>query len=162
MCRAQVESLNSIYKPLNDYKSKLIHQLRLNGKHCEWGYYSGHFIRGGNDWLEEYYPIPVVSIAGIGDIGLDLEHIFIEGKMKREEALTFDFKMLEGYKFEVYGILNYLEDFYRKEMGVEAINKRILETEEKEIGISFFITYEEPIEVVLQVVNLLERIKLKQ
>lgn len=158
MCEVQIEMLNSIYKPLNDCKTKIINCLNLNGYGYKWGYYSGHYVKNNNEWLLEQFPIPVISVEEICDIGIDVIHIFIEGKLKRECALKFDFTLLKEYRFDVYGVEDYLNDFYNTGLSIEGIKEKILRSNEDEIGVSVFISHEEPIENILSVLGTLKRL----
>lgn len=153
----QLEVLNNIYKPLNEYKAKIINYLNLNGYSYKWGYYNGHYVKNNNEWLLEEYPIPVITVEEICDIGIDVSHVFIEGKLKRECASQFDFTLLKEYEFEVYGVQNYLNDFYNIALSVEGIKDRILSSNEDEIGVSLFISHEESIENILSVLGTLKR-----
>lgn len=136
------ETLNSIYKPLHERAKSIIDELKKNNYKFEWGYFGQHYIKHNDNWLVEYFPIPVIDVNGICDIGIDLEHIFIEYKMLKQKALNYDFNKLTKYKFEVYGVENYLNDFYNAEMDLNNIKNRILESEEKEVGISIFLDTE--------------------
>jgi len=136
------ETLNSIYKPLHERAKSIINELKKNNYKFGWGYFGQHYIKHNNNWLVEYFPIPVIDVNGICEIGIDLEHIFIEYKMLKQTALKYDFNKLTKYKFEVYGVENYLNDFYNAEMDLNDIKSRISESEEKEVGISIFLDTE--------------------
>jgi len=138
----KIEELNSIYKPLYERTKSILDELKKNGYKCKWGYFGQHYIKHNNNWIVEYFPIPVIDVNGICDIGIDLDHIFIEYKMLKQTALECDFNKLTKYKFEIYGVENYLNDFYNAEMDLNNINSRILESEEKELGISIFLDIE--------------------
>lgn len=105
----------------------------------------------------EHFPIPVITVEDICDIGVDLAHIFIEGKLKRECALKFDFSLLKEYRFEVYGVQDYLNDFYNASLSIEGIKDRILSSNEAEIGVSLFISHEGAIENILSILGTLKR-----
>lgn len=152
------ELLNTIYKPLQERVKSIVYKLKSNNYRCEWGYYGQHYIRHNNNWLEEYFPIPVINVVGVCEIGIDLEHIFIEYKMLKQTALNYDFNRLIKYKFEVYGVENYLNDFYNTEMDLNGINSKILESEEKEVGISIFLDKEVSLEDILNAVKDIEMI----
>ena len=153
----QVEILNNIYEPLNECKTKIINYLNLNRYSYKWGYYSGHYVKSNNKWLLEHFPIPVITVEDICDIRVDLAHIFIEGKLKRECALKFDFSLLKEYRFEVYGVQDYLNDFYNAGLSIEGIKDRILSSNEAEIGVSLFISHEGAIENILSILGTLKR-----
>ncbi len=152
----EFETLNNIYKPLYDYVKTTVDRLKSCGYKCEWGYYNYHYIRRNNDWALEYFPIPVIEVNGMCDIGIDLNHIFIEYKLIKKAALKYDFKKLKKYKFEIYGVEEYLDDFYNENMDFEGIKGRIDKSEETTIGISIFLNEKTPFEQILEVVKLIE------
>lgn len=152
------ELLNSIYKPLQERVKSIVNKLKSNNYKCEWSYFGQHYIKHNDDWCLEYFPIPVINVIGICEIGIGLEHIFIEYKMLKQTALNYDFNKLNKYKFEVYGVENYLNDFYNAEMDLNNIDSRILESKEKEVGISIFLEKEASLEDILIVVKDIEMI----
>jgi hypothetical protein len=154
----KLETLNSIYKPLQERVKSIVNKLKSNNYNCEWGYFGQHYIKHNNNWLVEYFPIPVIDVIGICEIGIDLEHIFIEYKILKQTALKYDFNKLIKCNFEVYGVENYLNDFYNAKMDLNDINSRILESEEKEVGISIFLDSEASLEDILNAVKNIELI----
>lgn len=158
MNTSQIELLNGIYKPLREYATQIIKYLKINDYRYKWGYYSGHYIRNNQEWILEEFPIPVITIEAVCEIGIDLSHIFMEGKLTREQAIKFDFSVLKDYKFEVYGIKDYLNDFYNENTELEGINDRIFSSSEDEIGVSLFVSHQEPIETIFSAINTLRRL----
>ena len=132
-----LQLLNEIYQSLNQKKKEMISRIKESGHLCTCGYYSQHSIRIKDEWVTEEYPIPVITIEGIGDIGFDLNHIFYEIIISKEHALKIDFTQFDGVCFEVYGALDYLNDFYNNTMQISLIHERIHRSDEAEIGISF-------------------------
>lgn len=101
-------------------------------------YFGGHYARNAQGSYEmDYFPIPVVTVKGLCDIEIGLEGINVSTKLKREAAIAFDYKQLVGQEFEVYGVEDYLNDFYRHGDCIETMLGRIKESEEKDIGFSF-------------------------
>lgn len=148
--------LNSIYKPLQEGVKSIVNKLKSNNYECEWGYFGQHYVRSNDEWLLEHFPIPVIDVNSICEIGIDLEHIFIEYKILRQTALNYDFNKLTKYKFEVYGVENYLNDFYNANMSLCDIRSRISESEEKEIGISIFLDIDTCLEDIFAIVKNIE------
>jgi len=134
-----IKKLNLIYEPLYKYTMKLVNELKELNYDAQWGFYGFHSIRHKDEFITEFFPIPVITVRDICDIGVDLNHIFIEGKLTREAAMKFDYSLLQDYTFEVYGINDYLNDFYNSKLDVEGIGRRIEESKEKEIGIQIFL-----------------------
>lgn len=85
-----------------------------------------------------------------------MNFIFIETKMKSETALKYDFSKLLKYKFEVYGIQEYLNDFYNDSLDTKDIIEKIKKSDEAEIGICFKIQYD-CIEQILEIIECLNK-----
>ena len=63
----------------------------------------------------DYYPIPVISIKGYCDIEIEIDEITISTKLKYNDALNFDYSKIMHYDFEMYGVKDYLKDYYVRE-----------------------------------------------
>lgn len=147
------ETLNSIYKHLYEHTKSIVNELNKHNYICEWGYFGQHYIKHNKNWLLEYFPIPVIDVNGICDIGIDLEHIFIEYKLLKQTALKYDFNKLTKYKFEVYGSEDYLNDFYNAEMDLNSVKSRIMDSEENDIGISIFLDINANVKEIIDVIK---------
>lgn len=101
-----------------------------------------------NEWVTEQYPIPVITVNQLGDIGIDLEHYFLELVLTRSQALNFDFNALSSYQFEVYGMEVYLNDFYNENIPLESIRTNILKSKELQIGVSIYFNKDEDLSVL--------------
>ena len=132
--------LNDIYHKVNQRKQELIKYIEEVGYTFKCNYYAHHWIRVNRKWVEEEYPIPVITIDGFGDLGVDIDHIFLELILSKKKALVLDYRQFEPLEFEVYGAESFLEDFYQAEMNLEEIKSRIQESHDAQIGISFFFT----------------------
>ena len=139
-----IKILNEIYVKINKKKKELIQALKEKGISYRWGYYSQHSVKINEEWITEEYPIPVITIDHISDLGIDIPHIFLEIAITREQALKFDYHKLESYPFEVYGMENYLNDFYNTSLSFTEIKDRIQKSSEVSIGISVFFSVDEP------------------
>ena len=141
----KLKTLNEIYIEINQKKKELIHFLKENGFQYRCGYYNQHSVKVDEEWITEEYPIPVISIEDIGDLGIDINHIFLEIVVTKEQALAFDFEKFKPYRFEVYGVENFLSDFYNATLPLQDIHERIRISNEDSIGISFFFSMDEPV-----------------
>ncbi|HZU87274.1 MAG TPA: DUF3201 domain-containing protein, partial [Anaerolineaceae bacterium] len=110
----RIQDLNRVYQPVYEQMKSILKELKAQGYPCEWGFYNQHSIKQAGTWVLEYYPIPVITVKDVCEIGLDMDHTFIECKLKREMALAFDFSFFNKYKYEVYGIEDFLNDFYNE------------------------------------------------
>lgn len=149
-----IQILNDLYKPIYEYY--LLKALKELDYSYEWKFCNNHSIRKDNEWILEYYPILVVTVKDICDIGIDINHTFIECKMKKGKAIGFDWNLISDYKFEVYGVEDYLNDFYNSSLEINDITERIIQSNESEIGIEFEFRYLEEKSILLELIKKLE------
>lgn len=138
---SEFKMLNEIYERLQLEKDVVTRVLDFKNIDYKVGYYPYHTIKKDTDFILEYFPIPVVTIKETIDIGIDLDHIFIEFRLKKEIALNFDFSLFKLYNFEVYGINDYLKDFYL-DKDIKNIPNLIEDSVEEEVGVSIYIDKE--------------------
>jgi vacuolar-type H+-ATPase subunit F/Vma7 len=72
---------------------------------------------------------------------VDVNQVYFEFKLSREEAVSFDYSELAMYHFEVYGIEDYYNDFYLEDE-VDSITTNIENSDEQEVGVSILIVKE--------------------
>lgn len=151
---SKFQLLNMVYEPIYKYTQDFLKVLTSReGYECKRGFYNNHYIKKDEMWLTEYYPIPVITIKDICDIGFDIDHTFVECKMKREKALGFQWELFLDYKFEVYGVEEYLNDFYNENLDIESISSNINDSTEQEIGITFYFGYLENKNYLLELIK---------
>ena len=143
--------LNEIYRRL-DLKAREISQL-LN---CSFAYYNGHYSKNAmGNYEMDYFPIPVVSLKGVCDIEIDLDKISVTTKLSRDAALSYNFEKVKSFNFEVYGVENYLDDFYIAGDTISEIKERIRKSQEQNVFFSFSFPFEVASDVVREFVNFL-------
>lgn len=108
------------------------------GLNCTVGFYNGHYSKNGSgEYEREYYPIPVISVEGLCDVEIGLDGVSVSAKLRRDAALNFDYTALNGYKFEVYGVEDYLSDYYSDGDTLDDLVNNIRCSSETEIGFQF-------------------------
>lgn len=152
------QTLNTVYQPIYSYVHILLNLLKERAYNYTWGFYNNHTIMIERNWAIEYYPIPVITINGLCDIGIDIDHIFIECKLGREQAISFDWNTFSMYSFEVYGVEDYLNDFYSPTLPLESISQKIMQSTESQIAIAFHFAYLEDPKVLIDFIEVLHRI----
>ncbi len=148
--------LNNYYKKLHSDKQIIMEYLEENEYPFLVGYYPFHSFKRDDEFYLEQYPIPVISVAGKVDIGIDINHLFFEFRFEREMAIEFDYSIFEMYNFEVYGSEDYYDDYYYG--NIEDINDNIEQSTEIHIGLSILIDKENILEDTVQILELLETI----
>ncbi len=149
----ELKILNEIYTKLHDDKNRVIAYLEELGYPYQVAYYPHHSFKKDNEFYLEEYPIPVITLNGLLDIGIDVDKIFFEFRLDKEMALEFDFHIFEMYQFEVYGVDDFYDDFYFD--NIDEIHSNILSSEETFVGISIIISKEDIEEKTDQILNLI-------
>lgn len=124
----------------------------------ESGWYNGHYHRDDTGtWVREAYPIPVLTVSGQCDIEVHFDRISLSTKLRRAAALDFSFDCISRYSFEVYGVEDYLADFYHPGQTIQELKENIRTCKEPELGFSFTLPFEVDGAQVLDLVQLLRR-----
>lgn len=155
-----IETLNDIYEPIYIIKSSLKSKLKSMNLEFTSGYYNNHSIRDDKgNWITEYYPIPVITVSSLCDIGIDVNSIFVETKMERSEAIKFDYSSFLPLKFEVYGTVDYLEDFYNEHMDIKDVGAKIERSNEEVVGVNFTFSKDCSIDDLILLINKLIKLE---
>ncbi len=152
------QALNAVYQPIYEYTKLFLIELKAWGYEYTWQFFNNHSVRKNNGWITAYYPIPVISVKNVCDIGLDIDRTFIECKIKREEAIKFDWTVFLNNSFEVYGVKEYLTDFYNASLSLEALAQNISRSNEQEIAIAFEFGYLEEKSTLLKFIKKLSNL----
>lgn len=131
--------LNMLYRPLDHKARKLTAKLvKLHGGfRVTLGFYNGHYHKDAKgNFQEDAYPIPVISVKGLCDIEIDIDSITFTAKLQKDQLLSLAWSELNGTRFEVYGVEDYLCD-YGNDQELSQINHRILSSKEAEFFVSF-------------------------
>ena len=122
------------------------------------GWYSGHYHKDDNGkWFLTSYPIPVIDVRGFCDIEIGFDKISISTKLKRDRTLTYSFEKFENYEFEVYGVNNYLLDFYYSGQSLCVLKDNVNASDEEEIGFSFLFPFDVEGKQIFEFVKLLRK-----
>lgn len=126
------EQLNDVYTPLRARAAGLTKLLTQAGYDARWGWYGNHSVQVDGVYRTQEFPIPVVDVTGLCDVGFNLDNCWLELHLSRAQALAFDWRQLpEGA--EVYGAEDYLSDFYHAGMDVSGVAGRIAESREENV-----------------------------
>lgn len=66
------DELNEIYWPIVDKSVEIKDRLINAGFIVKYGFYHDHYVRAGDDFAVEHFPIPVISVEGMEISGLIL------------------------------------------------------------------------------------------
>ena len=151
-----MKNINETYQRLEGECLEIHTQLKAFNLPLEWGWYNGHYHKNNSgEWEREFYPIPVITIKNLCDIEIGIDNISISTKLRREHAVQYSFSKFESYTFEAYGVENYLEDFYTSGESLLTMKAKILESNETEIGFSFYFSKDGTKSSIKDVIQLL-------
>jgi len=134
-----VNQLNDIYKPIWDRATDIGRDLQELGYSITKGFYNNHSVRIDGSFVTEFFPIPVITVKGVGDIGVDLDYIWLEVVISKEKALSIDYNgIAKEYKFEIFGSQNYLKDIYNEQIAISDIIPGIKSSFETNFCVQFY------------------------
>lgn len=156
--KSLLKELNTAYNELEMKEAELAHALYHRIFELESGWYNNHYYKNDDgDWSRAAYPIPVMSVKGYCDIEISFEAVTISTKLRRKAALAYSYENISQYEYEVYGVEDYLTDYYHAGQTVQDLKDNIAKSDEKEIGFSFRFPFEVEGEQILEFVKLLRR-----
>lgn len=129
--------LDRFYAPLHFRRERLQKALGALGLPVEAGWYNGHFYKDEQgEYRFSHYPIPVISVAGLCDVELNLDCVSLSTKLARARALEYPFEKLPA-GFEAYGVEDYLADYYGQGMTLDQLRRNLAASREGAVGFSF-------------------------
>lgn len=153
-----LNEMNVAYRQLEQKYSELVCALNHRIFDLESGWYNGHYQKSADGkWARDAYPILVITVRGICDIEIQFDRISVSAKLKRDSALAYSFEKLTAYEFEVYGVEDYLSDYYHPGQTVEDMKNSIRASDETEIGFSFMFPFAVERQQIFDFVKLLRR-----
>lgn len=134
-----INLLNGIYRPLHERATALSKLLREKGLDARLGWYNMHYRgTGGGEYAPDYFPIPVISIAGLCDVEFNIDTVNVTAKLTRKDSLEKNIDGI-GVSYEAYGVNDYLNDFRNAETTTEQMRRTIAQSDEKEVFFGFLL-----------------------
>jgi len=132
--------LNGIYKPIWDRANDIGGDLQELGYTITKGFFNNHSVKIDGIMVTEAFPIPVISITGVGEVGVDIDYIWFEVVVPKEKALVLDYNSIANeYRFEIYGSQDYLTDIYNEQVAISDIASGIKNSPETDFCIQFYL-----------------------
>ncbi len=140
--------LNKIYEQAREL-TELLQEEDLN---CR-------FLKSSHNYLQDsegqyhlqHYPIPVIEIVQIGDIGFNLDKIFFEFPLSQAQVINLDLThLLEENEVEIYGGKDCTIDFYRRGDSWENVKNEIARSSEEVVMLSIYIDYGFPNQFIMK------------
>lgn len=131
--------MNRIYKRANnDYK-----ELLSCGVDCKLDFFKDNYLHIEGQYQLQHYPIPIITVNEIGDIGFNLDRVFFEFAFEKSDFLSKDLGYLIHHfdSLEIYGSHNCLVDFYQKADTPEMIRDKVQHSDEQIIMLALYFDY---------------------
>lgn len=153
-----LNEINAAYYRLEMKQTEIVHALFHRIFELESGWYNGHYHKNDDgEWCRESYPIPVIGVKGFCDIEIQFDKITVSTKLKRDAVLAYSFEKMACYEFEVYGVEDYLADYYHEGQTIQELKDNVSHCDETEIGFSFVFPFESAGKELFEFVKLLRR-----
>ena len=151
------DQLNEFYKNLDDKTNQIRDILVKNGFRVEKGYFSGQYYNkdASGNYVKDYYPLPVVGVKGLCDIEVVGTHLNVSTKTSIKNAIHFNYDKFSDYYYEVYGVNDYLADYYKSGEDIVKLYKNLEACDEKEIGFAFNFANNTSVDKILKFVVIL-------
>jgi hypothetical protein len=134
-----VNQLNDIYKPICDRADSLSRELQESGYTMKKGFFNNHSVKIDGSFVTEHFPIPVIFVEGVGDIGIDLDYVWFVVIFPKEKALSLDYySITKDYKVEIYGSQDYLKDIYNEKIAISEIVPGIKDSSETDFCVQLY------------------------
>lgn len=147
--------LNSIYIPVCDKASELNQGLEKAGYPASMQFYNNHSIKRNGVFVTEFYPIPVISIKDIGDVGINFDSVWFEIVLPKDTAIKLNYAEISSkHKIEVYGTNDFLHDFFNETIDVSDVVSNISNSSEADVCILFYLSKDTVCGQLLEIIRL--------
>ena len=156
-----LNDLQNFYSNIEKIAEVLASSIKNQNLPIDSGWYNDHYHIENGNWIREAYPIKVLTLNGLCDIEIGFFNIAVTSKLKKEQALSYNFSSLESLnlKYDVYGVENFLLDFKNEFFDEkEKIKNKIKNSSEEDIAFSFYFelnSSKSNIQKIVNTINLL-------
>lgn len=133
--------LNGIYLLAKEIKEVIDEEFKMKS-YIETSF--KNYININGNYELQHYPIPVIVLEIGVDIGINIDGLFFERFVKKEQTTNIDFKKLVNTfeSLELYGGKNCSKDYYLPNKDLNDVFKDIELSTEEEFGLAVYLKYE--------------------
>ena len=108
----------------------------------------GNYIKINEKYEYQKYPLPIVTVKDKGDIGFDINGVWFEFFLDKNN-ITVDLleNLKSKYKFEMYSGFDCLIDFYTEGRTIADVIYAVNNSKDKTIGISVYLDTTQMIDI---------------
>jgi hypothetical protein len=119
-------TMNKIYENLHNRAAKLESQLASGGFDCSWGWSNFY---GEGDGEIRYYPLPVITVHGLGNIILELNSCSFTSVYSKSGLCSLELeKLARSYKFEIFSADDKTQTVYSPDDDFIGIKEKLFNT----------------------------------
>lgn len=134
---SSVKEFNLEYAPIWDLSQQLFIALSDMGYACDMEFSIFNTVKEDGEWIEERFPIPVITVEEIFKICVHPSHLALTIPMHREMAYRFRFQSFLPMLFDIHGMHDMNVTFYEAGEGFDDVAQKIFESNEEFVGITF-------------------------
>jgi hypothetical protein len=140
--KESIDYLNQIYEKLHNRAMKLESELTSGGFDCSWGWYNYRTV--GENHEVRYYPVPVITAHGLGDICLDLDSCCFTASYTKNGLLSLELeKLVKKFKFEIFIADEETVIIYKPSDKPTEVRTKAFSTIAERLCICVYMTYEQ-------------------
>jgi len=110
------------------------------GYKTSYGFFSGNYIKLKGKYEYQKYPIPVITIENKGDIGFNIDGVWFEYFLKKDDFIRSNLEgLIIKHKLEIYGGTHCLIDFYFEGKSAADVFESVRNSEEEIIGVAVYL-----------------------
>ena len=132
-----VREMNLEYAPIWDVAQQMFITLSDFGYECDMEFSIFNTVKENGEWLEERFPIPVITVNDVFKILVHPTHIALTLPMHREMAYRFRFQSFLPMLFDIHGMEDMNVTFYESGDAFDDVAQKIYESDETYVGVTF-------------------------
>ena len=132
-----VREMNLEYAPIWDVAQQMFITLAEFGHECDMEFSIFNTVKENGEWLEERFPIPVITVNDVFKILVHPTHIALTIPMHREMAYRFRFQSFLPMLFDIHGMEDMNVTFYESGDAFDDVAQKIYESNETYVGVTF-------------------------
>lgn len=138
-----IERINALYEAVCENADAVRKTFSDRGVKTKFAFYNNHAVAVGDGYVNELYPIPVVTVEACGvaaDIGFDIVSRdgnigFLDLTVDKAVLIDLDFTKITEFEFSIFGVEHYLNEYWFDD--VEATKQMIKKSDEKQFHVGF-------------------------
>ena len=134
---SSVREFNLEYAPIWDVAQQMFIVLTERGYECDMEFSIFNTVKEEGEWVEERFPIPVITINDVFKIYVHPSHIGLTLAMHREMAIRFRFQSFLPMLFDIHGMNDLNVSFYNAGESFDEVAQKIAQSDENFVGVTF-------------------------